>query len=937
MNDAYAPGATLLGVPLRTRWHDITPQLNTLANGLYDELGALREGRPWPIPSRKARLTRVGGRCPRDGMPLVFDPWRAHEHRCDLCGAVYVAQEHDDWWSLGAQMWCAERTLHAALLGMMWARDDLLALARTGLKAMSDSWPTYANQDNVLGPSRPFFSTYLESVWLLNSTLAAQTLRAHTPSRDTVDRFISQVVEPSRALIATYPEGTSNRQAWHTAAQLAAAMLVGDDRPIAPLIDGPLGVATLIRHGLLDDGTWYEGENYHLFAHRGLWYGVTMLESLGAPLPTSLSERFNTGFRTPFLGLLPDGCFPSRRDSRYGVSVHQWRFAEWCELGLARDEHDVLKDTLHRLYHGAFAPKDTGRARSTADIERDEPATALSRASLGWRTLLFARPRPWALSEPPQPQSVVLPLQGLNVLRRDAGRIYAALEGGHTGGGHGHPDRLSMTLQDGAVRILEDPGTGSYVERALHWYRSTIAHNAPLVNGSSQLRVPAQLQAFDARSGVAWLRVFASGVAAGVDMQRTIVLLDEHVIDHLRWAADTAVTVDLPIHAGGDWQADGTAWSAGDPGGAGGPEDGFYFVQHAERMSLGLGTLAALRVASDVAAWYAVDTACELWRADAPGPPGMPVRRMSWLRARASSGAMVGVWSLRDSVRSVALPMSPDDTDVSADAHVACALLPLRVHMRNGTTAIHHAAANGWHIELSVGAARSSLDLEGLRAPVVQAEATHAARPQVHAASVHVLPAGRRLRFELGPAHYRGSEDSFDQAGHPSAEVELEADGQELLIAVHAHTGTVVVPAADAVNALDNERADVNADGVQLYIGAADASPWTGAWLLVPSAPQPRITQLVSGAPPLRAEWQRSTTGWSMFVRLSLNALPSGHDAPFRFDLVVNERPAHRERRRGQLVLSGSRGEFVYLRGDRHDPCRALLLQLASVADSVRA
>ncbi len=53
-----------------------------------------------------------------------------------------------------------------------------------------------------------------------------------------------------------------------------------------------------------------------------------------------------------------------------------------------------------------------------------------------------------------------------------------------------------------------------------------------------------------------------------------------------------------------------------------------------------------------------------------------------------------------------------------------------------------------------------------------------------------------------------------------------------------------------------------------------------------------------------------------MVMRWPLSALPHG---PLTFDLVVNERPPRRERRRGQLVLSGG-GGFGYLRGDRHDP-----------------
>jgi hypothetical protein len=45
-------------------------------------------------------------------------------------------------------------------------------------------------------------------------------------------------------------------------------------------------------------------------------------------------------------------------------------------------------------------------------------------------------------------------------------------------------------------------------------------------------------------------------------------------------------------------------------------------------------------------------------------------------------------------------------------------------------------------------------------------------------------------------------------------------------------------------------------------------------------------------------------------------------------DLIVNEKPPGRERRRGQLLLSGASGEFVYLRGDRHEVARLLRFSL---------
>jgi hypothetical protein len=51
-----------------------------------------------------------------------------------------------------------------------------------------------------------------------------------------------------------------------------------------------------------------------------------------------------------------------------------------------------------------------------------------------------------------------------------------------------------------------------------------------------------------------------------------------------------------------------------------------------------------------------------------------------------------------------------------------------------------------------------------------------------------------------------------------------------------------------------------------------------------------------------------------------------GDASPYSVELgiVVNEIPPGRERRRGQLVLGGAEGEWVYLRGDRHDPARML-------------
>src|SRR5260370_618004 len=82
------------------------------------------------------------------------------------------------------------------------------------------------------------------------------------------------------------------------------------------------------------------------------------------------------------------------------------------------------------------------------------------------------------------PASVLLESQGLAVLR--SGERYVSLECGPSGGGHGHPDRLALTFYADGVPWLAAPGTGSYGSRDLGWYRSTLAHNAPRLDGPSQ-------------------------------------------------------------------------------------------------------------------------------------------------------------------------------------------------------------------------------------------------------------------------------------------------------------------------------------------------------------------------------------------------------------------------------------------------------------------
>ena len=918
--------------------------LEPTIQGLAAELEPLFQ-RELPIPQYKARLTRAGGRCPVHGVLLAFDPWSPQAHHCERCGRAYAGVEHDDWWAMGAQLYTAERAVHAATLYALRGepRHAELALRILGEFAVRyDQWP---NRDNVLGPTRPFFSTYLESIWLLNICHALDLLdAAMAPGADHLGALLRErLIAPSAALIASYHEGTSNRQVWNEVAVLSAFRVLDDQRAFERRLEADQSLRTLLQQGLLADGTWYEGENYHFFAHRGLWYGMQLLAAAGVSLPAALGDRYTAGFVTPFLGLLPDETIPSRRDSPYAVSIHQWRFAEWCELGYAHRADPRLAGLLSRLYDGSLPRHSTARARSTADAERNEAPSALSRADLSWRSVLMASAQPvpaarWT------PASVLLPSQGLAVLRREHGQVYVALEGGHSGSGHGHPDRLALTLQTGAERWLQDPGTGSYVERTLHWYRSTLAHHAPLVNGASQPPATATLVAFEDRGGMGWIQKRAM-IGQGILATRTLVVCESYCVDLLEWGRDPAaspsmtsrdITVTLPV-CGSALRTTPSAFAPTSRPGAGGLEDGFDFLQHVESVGInGTAVIDALVVSADGAPRHranaqlllAANVPATLLRARTPGAPGREESVRHAVELHGHTGRLVSVWHWQPSEQLPAVQR------VLLDACNGAAPVA-RVTTADGTTAVHGPAPHGWHIELWARHARSSVDLEGLVADVAAPSAAEPDVDHIGAAAASPSPLSLPLAAALGEAHYLRTEQTWTEAGSPTAAVLVTVIEGSVVVEVVANTG-VVVPADGPDNPLDNERAPVNADGVQWYWGATDGR-WGQAALCTPSGGSMHMARLVPGEWPLPdATWSAlaSEQGWRVRFEWQLADLPIAPDGSIAFDLVVNERPASRMRRRGQLVMSGrlaappAAGAYAYLCGDRQSTSRALLLQL---------
>ena len=862
---------------------------------------------PPRFPETKAMLSVDGGICPDDATALTFDPWSPEDHRCPTCHQIWSGDRHHRAWARWQHLWLAERAGDLATLAVLTDHDVARARASEILCWYGHHYAEFPNVDNVLGPARVFFSTYLESIWLEN-LMAAGFLLAETGQLDqAANDAISTIADPAATIIGEYDERLSNRQTWNNAALLSIAVWFEDEELAHRCIEGTTGLIAHLLHGFGADGLWYEGENYHFFALQGLLRGAAWARLAGVDIfmEPDLTEPIHRVLLAGRETALPDLTFPARKDARYGVALSQPMYLESWEIGLARaarsaaSEPPGLASWLTALHLHPAGPAELFDSYLHEVVGGGEGETAENRTrkDLSWRALLEMLP-----SLPPEDaefgvESVFLESHGLAVLRSD-GR-YVSMECGATGGGHGHPDRLNLTLHAAGVHWLPDPGTGSYVASDLNYYRSTIAHNAPLVDGRSQQPGPAQCQAFDTNGAFGWIRASFAG------LRRTVVAGHDHLVDVVESDAEDDHLLEVPWHLHGDIEVTSPgSWIAESL-------DHLGTTDH-QRFEPDEPGLVSVRVRNGDSILSVQFHGGSLWRMRGPGlPPEGNSREFLLVRA---SGRHVRCTTL------VAWQGDVQLTEVVGDA----------ISIRTGDgKATHRAVTEGWVFDHG-----SSVTLGGLRSvktayqPLVTPD-----KPMVMHAVARWLSSAPGIEDGLSGFHdvtplvldhedqYRRAEQDYAGPDEFSVQAFPGWDHDGLYLAVDVHKHDVFFRSSDApALMLDNDPDDIHCDGVQVYLQEPEGAGVFGIIAVPDPESQEVAVRMISGEGVVHARWRHSDTGYLILLSL----MPSWWGAVARgdqlgFDLLVNEARPGRQRRAGQLVWSGG-GGWVWLRGDRQPP-----------------
>lgn len=902
---------TLEDLELRRERVNESADLTALEQQIAERAGRILGEMP-VVPGEKALMSRAGGTCPQDGTALGFDPWCSDRWQCPTCLQVAEGVYHRRHWARYQHLWLAEQAASLAALAALGGHDRAARRAVSLLEAYGH-YTDYPNRDNVLGPARLFFSTYLESIWLSNWLAAAVMLRETGHLPDAATSIVDQVADDAASLIGEFNEGFSNRQVWHDAALAAVAVWFEDAELAERAIEGDSGLLALMARGFGGDGMWHEGENYHLFALQGTLTGVRWARLCGMDLVAdpAIAAHLAAALRAPLITALPDATFPARKDSRFGVSLAQPMYLELWEVGLGmlagREGADLtgMADWLRTRYReGAPA----ARLFDSYLFEAGQPAPAMrDRASLSWNVLLEG------LAELPEestwtPPGTLMPSQGLAILR-DAGR-YVSLEAGAWSGGHGHPDRLHLSCYANGINWLADPGTGNYVDRDLFWYRSTLAHNAPLLDGQSQRGGDAHCDAFDAGERWSWVR------AEWDDVTRTIVLGPAYLLDVVQLASDRKRTIELPWHVAGVRVPETLAEPC-----QLGPRE---FVKDARRLAPdtdGCWRVTAVERNQPLTLTFA--GAGELCTATGPGRPAAGESRFLLRRGSGNDVIFATLLALGDEAAVVSIEGGTVIVNADGERHV------------------HVLLSDGWEVQTPAGRVRLGGHL--LRQPAFEPLLTRVRNDPARGTALRVPdpPAldGSADGFDdsmpLMLDHddqYRRSEEPYEGPEAFSARASVNWDDDALYVDVEVVKASPAFRPADAAPLeFDNDAEDIHSDGLQLYLLDPEGALW--GVLVVPAADGHLRVFPAGGsdADPasVQGAWKLTDDGYRVTLALAPDFWPDlAMQEEVRFDLAVNEMRPGRQRRAGQLIWSGG-GGWVYLRGDWQDASRLGVIDLA--------
>ena len=548
------------------------------AAAFADSVQALRDETKAALASTLKPVARNGGYyhdyfCPDHAAELVFDEHTPNAHACPIDNRVWSGLPFDDAWLWTANRRLAQRALRLALLWRVDGDPVHLAKAREILVGYAHIYPDVHSERDAPSVGKITHHALDESVWVIPITWACHWV---WPDLEPADQNLLRQDLLEAAAIHIESQRVPrihNYENWLNAALATIGTALGNNELVRRVTEDTFGVTDQLARGVLDDGHWYEGaSSYHYF-------------TLGAALALAMAREGQNDdlrgnpilrkmFEAPLRIAFPDDYIPAINDCWYhsrvtdevghgiptGPAFYEiasgWYPSPDFEAVLTRSYRTSVRSSVEALLYG---PDTVSEAPSPERTESNENASG------------FAVLRPQ------------LPLECEGQL---------LLKYGPHGGGHGHADKLALSIYGGGDRWGTDLGTPGYgIAINDSWYRHTLSHSSIVIEGEAQPPATGEALRFRPVSnspfGIADAQVvWEQGPYAAVYARRVVLARDGYFVVLTRIESPVQRKVHVVFHHAGTFShwPDGSSSAADLP-----TNDAYAHLQEASAWPSGSG------------------------------------------------------------------------------------------------------------------------------------------------------------------------------------------------------------------------------------------------------------------------------------------------------------------------------------------------------------
>jgi len=381
-----------------------------------------------------------------------------------------------------------------------------------------------------------------ESVWLTKLLQGLALIWNDIPAikqQEIADNFLLPAADMIQHV---HNLGVQNISNWYNAAVGMTGYLLGNERLIQwALRENGRGLAYQLQKGFTIEGNWYENAPaYHFYALKPI---ILLVETARNNGDNTFLSSVKKALDGPLQLMMPDMSLPRFNDSR---EVFLPSFAGYYDYGYTRFKDRAYLPVLNRAVQIS--------GNKTVRPILDENLDVFDMA------LLYKNPLP-AESQSVSIKSLHLENTGIDILYSGSGKnaiwLASKYDVDAQKGWHVHPDALNFVLYAKGEQISVDPGCAEY-GAPVHqgWYRTTLAHNALVVNQKSQLFKKDRSISFGTSKDVSYSFCAADSAYQGVTHTRAYLIADSTTVLIADWiCADSASTIDIAYHQRGTWAA----------------------------------------------------------------------------------------------------------------------------------------------------------------------------------------------------------------------------------------------------------------------------------------------------------------------------------------------------------------------------------------------